>query len=165
MSTYEFWCIGTHTNTFGSAAEQLAECFAKQVSSRGQSTSHAKPARSVKMSYEYLTRWCKAGARVSLHMSSDIGHAHSSTHRMRLSPGALRDPIKNGIHFVHRLWGQKAHDYYVTEHADARIRAPIYTDSGSVPGYACQYVGLALQNEVFMQTKTNGNHSQCREMY
>ena len=28
-----------------------------------------------------------------LHMSSWHSHAHSSTHRMRLSPGTLRDPI------------------------------------------------------------------------
>ena len=46
------------SNTLGRAVEQLVVCLAKQakVSSRGQSTSHAKPARSVKMSYEYLMR-------------------------------------------------------------------------------------------------------------
>ena len=59
----------------------------------------------------------------------------------------------------------RRHDYHVTKQSDARIRTPIYADSGSVPGYAWQYVGLALQNKVFMQTKTNGNHSQCREKY
>ena len=36
----------------------------------------------------------QTGARVSLYTSSDIGHAYSSTHRMRLSPGTLRDPNK-----------------------------------------------------------------------
>ena len=48
-----------------------------------------------------------------------------------------------GIHFVHRLWGQKAHDYHVTEYANARIRAPIWkTYPGNVltTGYACQYM-------------------------
>ena len=80
-------------NTFRSAVEQLAECFAKQVSqqSRSKYNSNVKPARSVLQIFN-MSNWC---ARVSFYTSSDIGHAHSSTHRMRLSPGTLRDPCGN----------------------------------------------------------------------
>ena len=58
---YEFWhwyTCKSLLNTLGRAVEQLTVCPAKQtkVSSRGQSTSHAKPAQSVKTSYEYLIR-------------------------------------------------------------------------------------------------------------
>ena len=92
-------------NTLGRAVEQWAECFAKQVSSRGQSTTVGR-ARSVKMSYEYLmndvtvSNWCTC----ILYMSSNIGHAHSSTHRMQLSPSTLRDPKRNStsVHVLYR---------------------------------------------------------------
>ena len=39
--------------------------------------------------------------------------------------------LKVGIHFVHRLRGQKAHDYHVTEYAAAHIRAPIWNYAGT----------------------------------
>ena len=45
--------------------------------------------------------------------------------------GGEKRPGIYGIHFVHRLWGQKAHDYHVTEYADARIRAPNWTYAGT----------------------------------
>ena len=46
---------------------------------------------------------------------------------------------KVGIHFVHRLRGQTAHDYHVTECADTRIRAPKWTYM-QCTGYAWKYV-------------------------
>ena len=70
----------------------------------------------------------------------------------------------------------------VTEYADERIRAPNWTHAGtssvqathanmlaSSPGHSqilpiCR-VGFAEWSLLFMQAKTNGNHSQCRRKY
>ena len=72
-----------------------------------------------------------------------------------------------GIHFVHRLGGQKAHDYHVTEHAAARIRAPIYTDSGSVPGYACQQGWLCRMKSscILKQMVITANVEKCTKLF
>ena len=32
-----------------------------------------------------------------------------------------KEAVFRGIHFVHRLWGQKAHDYHVTEYAETEL--------------------------------------------
>ena len=82
------WSYETVTNTLGSAVEQLAawqEANKSAVEVKVQQS--VKPVQSVKMPYEYLITMSN-GARVSLHMSHDIGHAHSSTYRMQHSPGS-----------------------------------------------------------------------------
>ena len=81
-------------NTLGSTVEQLAVCLASQQS-MSKYNSHVTPVPSIKMYYKYLMRRCNSDAQ----MSHDIGHAHNSTHRMRLSPGSLRDP--NGKGCIH----------------------------------------------------------------
>ena len=77
-------------NTLGSAVEHLAVCLSKQASQQWRSlyNSHVTPATSDLF-------------QTDAQMSSDIGHAHNSTHRMRLSPGTLRDPF---FFWLPELW-------------------------------------------------------------
>ena len=48
---------------------------------------------------------------------------------MLVFPNVTSEPSL--VHFVHWLWGQKAHDYYMTEYADARNCAPNRTYAGT----------------------------------
>jgi len=80
LSTCEFWCIGTlvSTENLKKSCRTVAGCLAKQakVSSSGQSTTHAMPSWRVKVSYEYLIKWCNCFKPGELSLSLCIYHRH-----------------------------------------------------------------------------------------
>ena len=105
MSTYdEFWCIGTLVNLYWIPYPSLGRTveLAKQAAVVSKYNSHAKPARTVDVK--------------ALHMSSEIGHSHSFTHRMRLSPATLVSFPDQWVWYL--AWEQ---DFVFTTDSDHRV--------------------------------------------